>query len=120
MVPMPTDSLKNDRPIATSTVAHVTLLKSGRNRKTSPSLAPGSVRLRTMTISSRTNSAGTSRFVIRSMPFDTPAMMMAAIMASTSHCQSSDCTGLLISPLKAAAVTCGSTDESWPNAALKM
>ncbi|MNH30617.1 hypothetical protein D3C79_909230 [compost metagenome] len=117
---MPMESLKKASPMAVSTTPAVTLEKSGENRKFSPSLAPGRVRLRMPITSSRMKSTGISRLVTASIPFDTPISNMPPISASTSHCQSRLCKGSVMSELKAAPVTAGSVERISPLAALKM
>ena len=90
MVPIPTDNLKNERPIAVRTVAHVTFEKSGLNKKLNPSPAPGSVTLRMHTRIRIAKSSGISVLVTLSIPLETPFIMIAPTIARTAHCQNRD------------------------------
>jgi len=117
---MPTDSLKKESPTAVSTVSQVTALQSGLKRNARPSLTLDRVRLRMLMMMRIPNSMGKRRLVIASIPRDTPARMIAATQASTTHCQISDCQGLLTRALKASPVTAGSVLFSPPLIALGM
>ena len=118
MVPMPIDSLKNASPIAINATSAVILEKSGANRKASPCAAPGSIRLRTPSTSSRMNSTGINFLVTASMPLATPSSRMPPMNSSTPHCHSSDCSGSDTSAPNAAEVCAGSLLRMSPPMAL--
>jgi hypothetical protein len=119
MQPMPIESLKKARPSAVRTTAGVIFARSGLNRKLSPALAPGSVRLRAQSTSSRMKSSGINLRVTASMPLATPNMMMLPVTASTTHCQSSELSGLATSSANTAPATCRSVVAICPAMALK-
>ena len=119
MVPIPIESLKNDRPSAVSRTAGVIFERSGAKRKARPSAAAGRVRLRTQRTSSRMKSSGISLRVTASIPLETPSMMMLPVTPRTTHCQSREEKGSEISAPKALPATFGSVVAISPTIDLK-
>ena len=74
MIPMPSESEKNDCPKAERNVEPLSLLKSGWKRNESPSPAPSSVMERMAKTMSRRKSTGMSSLADFSMPFLTPEL----------------------------------------------
>ena len=120
MQPMPRDILKNASPMAIMMTEASTRSHWGMNRKRKPSEAPGRVRLRMQTPTSRRKRTGIRTRVTFSMPAEAPRMMMAPVSSRTSHCQNSDTGPSFSKEEKLAWAAAGSVDETVPVADLRI
>ena len=95
----PTDSEKNDCPIAYKITSDVTCEKSGCKKKRTPSPAPSNVSARTINTKNKTNSAGMKYLFTFSTPFCTPLLTIKIVIRMNNSCDPTAKYGLeMISP----------------------
>ena len=78
--PAPTDSENTAKPSASNTILIDSLLQSGVIKYITPSIAPGSVRLRYTRNNINANNTGINTLQIRSIPACTPATTISAVI----------------------------------------
>ena len=110
-MPIARESEKNACPMATMKVLAETFEKSGLKRKSHPSTKPGRKKLLTTSIRRSTQSKGIITLDARSMPFWTPATMMAALAATLITSHRRGCQGLVLKEAKSLARTVAASTE---------